>query len=131
MLKLSQSITTSELDWRISSVLPTLLMLALPETTLPPCGWLVALKAKAPQAGAAHGAAAGAPACAGAGAALASAVRPSGERASEIAAATPLRPAIERARPDLPRPDFARPLEVSATGTQALRTSLKISRYIR
>src|SRR5580704_815575 len=42
-LKLSQSIATSALDWRMSVVLPTWLMLALPETTFPPSGWLVAL----------------------------------------------------------------------------------------
>jgi hypothetical protein len=114
MLKLSQSMATSVLDCLMSVVLPTWVMLALPDTTLPPCGWLVALKAIGPHTGVAHGEAAcpdGAPACA------------SGARASEIAAATTLRPAIERVRPYFPRP-----LEVSATGTQALRTSLQMSR---
>src|SRR3984957_14612278 len=118
MLKLSQSIATSALDCRMSVVLPTWVMLALPDTTFPPSGWLVALKVVGPHTGAAHGevaCASGEATCASAGAACAS-----GARASEIAAATKLRLAFDRARPDFPRP-----LVVSATGTQALRTSLQ------
>jgi hypothetical protein len=110
MLKLSQSIATSALDCLMSVVLPTWVMLALPDTTFPPSGWLVALKVVGPHTGAAHGAVA----CAGGGAACAS-----GASASEIAAARRLRLAFDRARPDFPRP-----LAVSATGTQVLRTSL-------
>jgi hypothetical protein len=72
-------------------VLPTWVIVALPDTTFPPSGWLVALSAVSPHTGAAHGEAAGA-ACA------------SGASASEIAAARRLRPAFERARPDFPRP---------------------------
>jgi len=114
MLKLSQSIATSALDCLMSVVLPTWVMRALPDTTSHRGGWLVALKVVGPHRGAAHGAAT----CAAAGRRGAS-----GASASEIAAATKLRLAIERARPDFPRP-----LAVSATGTQALRISLQMSR---
>src|SRR5580692_4314314 len=117
MLKLSQSIATSALDCLMSVVLPTWVMLALPDTTFPPSGWLVALKLVGPHTGVAQGEAAGA-ACISGGAAC-----PSGASASEIAAATKLRLAFDRVCPDLPRP-----LAVSATGTQALRTSLQMSR---
>ena len=114
MLKLSQSIVTFVLDCFTSVVLPTWVMLALPDTTFPPSGWLVAFKSVGPHTGAAHGAAA----CAGGWAACAS-----GARASEIAVATKLRLAVERARPDFPRP-----LAVSATGTRALLTWFQIRR---
>jgi hypothetical protein len=113
-------------------VLPTWVIVALPDTTFPSSGWLVALKAVT-HAGVTHGAPActdgaaacesGATACAGGEAACAS-----GVSASEIAAAIKSRLPIDRARPDLARPDFPRPLAVSATGTQALRTSLQMSR---
>src|ERR1700691_2811149 len=88
-LKLSQSIARFALDWSISVVLPIWVMLAVPETTFPPRGWLVALRTVRPHTGATHG---------GAGEACAS-----GASASEIAAARTLRFAIALARPGLPR----------------------------
>jgi hypothetical protein len=129
MLKDNQSIDTSVLDWRIKVVLPNWLIAALPDTTLPPSGWLVLLN-PAPHTGVRQGKAAraadgacvmGTPAC------------PSGDNASDIAAAATSRPTLDRLRADRPRPDRPRPALprdriVSATGIQAPRASLKISR---